>query len=136
MFDCFLIPEVLKNKRKWCRSREFREDKKPFVESLTKKLQYDEPFLVGDWQYAISRNGSLKIINTDDEDSELILPMNKIESNKMEKILGKLMEEMEIVKGKMVEQEKEIKKLKDQRVMPEEKQEAIEKPVGSKEEEI
>ena len=137
MFDCFLIPETLKNRKKWCKSREFREEKKPFVETLTKKLQYDEPLLVGDWQYAISRNGTLKIINTDDEDSELILPMNKIESNKMEKILGELKEEMEIMKEKMVEQEKEINKLKHQRVMAEEKQEeAIEESVGNKEEEI
>ena len=45
--------------------------------------------------------------------------MNKKESNKMEKILEELKGEMEIMKEKMVGQEKEIKKLKGQRVAEE-----------------
>ena len=55
----------------------------------------------------------------------------------MEKILEELKGEMEIMKGRMVEQEKEIKKLKDQKGMAEEKrEEAIQEPVGRKKEEI
>ena len=55
----------------------------------------------------------------------------------MERILEELKGEMEIIKGKMVEQEKEIKQLKEQKGMAEEKQEeAIQEPVGRKKEEI
>lgn len=57
-------------------------------------LQYEEPFSTGKCQYSISRNGTLKIINIDGENSELILSLNRIESSngKMEKILGELKE--------------------------------------------
>ena len=67
----------------------------------------------------------------------MILAMNKKESNKMERILEELKGEMEIIKGKMVEQEKEIKQLKEQKGVAEEKQEeVIQEPVGRKKEEI
>ena len=78
MFDCFLDPETLKKKKKWYRSKEFQEEKIPFIESITKELNYEELLSNVDWQYSISSNGLLRIISID-EDTELTLPFNKLE---------------------------------------------------------
>ena len=95
MFDCFLDPETLKKKKKWYRSKKFREEKTPFIESMTNELNYEELLSTVDWQYSISSNGSMRIINTD-ENTELILPLNKLESDKTETILEQIKKEMKI----------------------------------------
>ena len=118
MFDCFLDPEILKKKKGWYRSKEFQEEKKIFTETVAKDLNYEELCSTDDWQYSIFRNGSLRIINID-ENTELLLVLNKLESNKTESILEEIKKEMNIMNGKILEQEQEIKNLKGQRMLPE-----------------
>ena len=115
MFDCFLDPEILKKKKGWYRSKEFQEEKKPFNETVVKDLNYEEICSTDDWQYSISKNGSLRIINLD-ENTELLLALNKVESNQTENILEEIKKEMKIMKEKILEQEQEIKNLKGQKV--------------------
>lgn len=78
MFDCFLDPETLSKKKRWYRSKEFREERKPFFETVVKNQPYEKLISAGDWEYSISKNGSLRIINVDDRDTELLLGLNKL----------------------------------------------------------
>ena len=84
---------------------------------MVKDLNYEEICSTDDWQYSISKNGSLRIINLD-ENTELLLALNKVESNQAESILEEIKKEMKIMNEKILEQEQEIKNLKGQRTMP------------------